>query len=174
MAWRPPDRIDRLLISPDFAGNRVLWSGRKASSRLAFMTSITTQTQHFPGRLTATRDGIAEPSPVLASCDPRTPATLTVHLATLWATTTLSLPELERLVRMPTLSVILGGEPGRGAISLPTVQIRELVAWLQRLDAERTHPHRNLLTQTGVHSAAVRNEAVAAPGGDGREGRWGR
>jgi hypothetical protein len=110
------------------------------------MTTSLTQLQHFSGPLAASRDGIAEQSAVLASCDPRTPDTLTVHLATMWTTTTLSLPELERLLRLPSRRVVVSGEPGRGAVYLPTEHARRLCDWLRRVDAERTHPPRNRLT----------------------------
>jgi hypothetical protein len=102
-----------------------------------------TQPQSFPGTLEATRDGVAEPSAVLASCDPRTPETLSVHLATMWTTTELSLPELERLLRMPSRRVVIAGAPGAGGIYLPTDAARRLLAWLHRVDAERTKPPRN-------------------------------
>ena len=77
---------------------------------------------HYPALLEARRDGSADVSKVLASCDPRTPSALSVQLATLWTTVTLSLPELERLLRVPSRQVILAGDPGRGAIYLPTDQ----------------------------------------------------
>ena len=77
---------------------------------------------HYPALLEARRDGSSDVSKVLASCDPRTPNALSVQLATLWTTVTLSLPELERLLRVPSRQVILAGDPGRGAIYLPTEQ----------------------------------------------------
>ena len=95
---------------------------------------------HYPALLEARRDGSADVSKVLASCDPRTPSALSVQLATLWTTVTLSLPELERLLRVPSRQVILAGDPGRGAIYLPTEQASGLLKWMQELDRERTHP----------------------------------
>jgi hypothetical protein len=108
------------------------------------MTTSLTQLQHFSGSLSATRDGATEQSAVLASCDPRTPDTLSVHLATMWTTTTLSLPELERLLRLPARRVVVSGEPGRGAVYLASEDARRLLDWLHRVDVERTHPPRNL------------------------------
>jgi hypothetical protein len=110
------------------------------------MPTSLTQPQHFPDSLFATHDGTDDHSPVLATCDPRTPDTLTVHLATLWTTTTLSLPEVERLVRLPSIQVVISGEPGRGAVYLPSEQAERLLRWLRRLDAERTQPPRHLPT----------------------------
>jgi hypothetical protein len=98
---------------------------------------------HYPALLEARRDGSSDVSKVLASCDPRTPNALSVQLATLWTTTTLSLPELERLLRVPSRQVILAGDPGRGAIYLPTEQATGLLKWMHELDRERTHPPAN-------------------------------
>ena len=103
------------------------------------------QLQHYPASLAATRDGAQAPSAVLASCDPRTPDALSVHLATMWTTTTLSLAQLERLMRAPSKRVVVSGEPGRGAVYLATEDARRLLAWLHRVDAERTHPPANRL-----------------------------
>ena len=98
---------------------------------------------HYPALLEARRDGSGDVSKVLASCDPRTPNALSVQLATLWTTVTLSLPELERLLRVPSRQVILSGDPGRGAIYLPTEQANGLLKWMHSLDRERTHPPAN-------------------------------
>jgi hypothetical protein len=98
---------------------------------------------HYPALLEARRDGTGDVSKVLASCDPRTPNALSVQLATLWTTVTLSLPELERLLRVPSRQVILSGDPGRGAIYLPTEQAAGLLRWMHELDTERTQPPRN-------------------------------
>ena len=106
------------------------------------MNSIT-QLQHFPGQLSATHDGTVDESPVLATCDPRTPDTLTVHLATMWTTATLALPEVERLLRLPSSRVVISGEPGKGAIYLSTSEAQRLARWLRKLDADRTHPPTN-------------------------------
>jgi hypothetical protein len=105
------------------------------------MTAI--QLQSFPGPLEATRDRVSDRSAVLASCDPRTPDVLTVHLATMWTTTALSLPELERLLGDPTPKVVIAGVPGTSGIYLSTEDARHLLGWLRRLDVERTHPPRN-------------------------------
>ena len=107
------------------------------------MPMTATQLQSFPGPLEATRDRVADRSAVLASCDPRTPDVLTVHLATMWTTTALSLPELERLLRMPSERVVIAGLPGTSGIYLSTKDARNLLGWLHRLDAERTRPPRN-------------------------------
>jgi hypothetical protein len=42
--------------------------------------------------------------------------------------------------------LVVSGEPGRGAVYLPTEHARRLCDWLRRVDAERTHPPRNRLT----------------------------
>ena len=99
---------------------------------------------HYPALLEARRDGSEDVSKVLASCDPRTPSALSVQLATLWTTVTLSLPELERLLRVPSRQVILAGDPGRGAIYLPTEQAAGLSKWMNgarpRADASAVEP----------------------------------
>lgn len=108
------------------------------------MTELTIgRVTHYPGLLQATRDHHPERSAVLASCDPRNPGDLSVQLNTVWTTVTVSLPELERLLETPAQQLTLSGDPGRSAIYLPTEQVQGLVAWLRRLDRERTHPPLN-------------------------------
>ena len=102
------------------------------------------QVQHYPALLTATREGTAtERSSVLAGCDPRAPGDLVFQLATIWSTTTLSLPEFARLVAAGGDRVALPGDPGKPSLLLDPNEAGRLLAWLHQLDGDRTHPPGN-------------------------------
>ena len=127
----------------EFAGNSDVNTVNGHCDMVGAMPITAIQLQSYPGPLEATRDRVDDRSAVLASCDPRTPDVLTVHLATMWTTTALSLPELERLLREPSHKVVIAGVPGTSGIYLSTDAARQLLGWLHRLDAERTQPPRN-------------------------------
>ena len=101
------------------------------------------QVEHYPTLLTATREGTAERSSVLAGCDPRAPGDLVFQLATMWTTISLSLPEFDRLVAAAETHVALPGDPGKPSYLLVPEEARRLLAWLHQLDSDRTHPPRN-------------------------------